>query len=220
MATTSVYLVDDVELLRRGLQIVIDGSENLCFAGAAADARTAINQAKQIRPDVIIMDIGLPDMDGIAATSQIKEGSPQSRVIILSGHDDMDFVFRAIAAGASAYCLKDSATNKLELAIKSVMSGAFWLDDRISGKVVECVSNQSKKMMEKQTVKQPNTPLSARELEVVQAICDGLQNKEISKRLNISVCTVRTHIVHIAEKLDSSSRTEIALKATRLGLVS
>lgn len=222
MANTSVYLVEDFELVRRGLQLVIDKSENLTLVGSASNGRTAVHQAATLRPDVVIMDIGLPDIDGITATAEIKQKSPETRIIILSAHQDLEWVLKAVAAGASAYCLKDSCTSKLDLAIRSVLSGALWLDEKVSGNVVDCVVTQRRSetvKKEQAEIRQMTPELSMREKEVLHGICDGLRNKEIGRRMGISISTVRTHIVHIAEKLQCSSRTEIAMKAHKLGLL-
>ena len=217
---SSVYIVEDLELLSRGLQLVIEKCPELKYVGTSASGKDAISRVSALCPDIVLMDICLPDIDGISATAAVKKNNPSTRVIILSATDDPETVLRAIEAGASAYCLKNAPNNKLRLAISSVLAGAFWLDDILAERVVECVSLQRKLNLKHVSCQNDLiSPISQREMEVLQHLCEGLRNKEIARRLGISVSTVRTHIVHITEKLGASSRTDIAMKAHRTGLI-
>jgi DNA-binding NarL/FixJ family response regulator len=217
-----VFLVEDHELLRDGLRAALQKDGQFEVVGEAADGLTAVHQINRIDPDVVIMDIGLPGIDGIEATRQVREKRPGTKVIMLTSHDNDQEIFASLAAGANGYCLKDLGADRLKRAILSVSEGAAWLDPRIASKVLTVFARDA--------AREPATPesgkgddlispLSLRETEVLKLMVDGLSNKEIADRLVIGVSTVRTHVEHILEKLAVSGRTEAAVKAMRRGLI-
>lgn len=217
---TRVFLVEDYDLLRDGLRVALERDGNFDIIGDAADGVTAIHKVENLRPDVVIMDIGLPQLDGISVTRELKKRCPEIKVIMLTSHDNDREIFGAFAAGAAGYCLKDVASQKLSLAIKSVAGGAVWVDPRIAGTVLNCLANKG--VDEKPAAPESTEDrleLSPREMDVLKLMTEGLGNKEIADRLIISVSTVRTHVDHILEKLAVSGRTQAAVKALKLKLV-
>lgn len=216
-----VFLVEDHELLRDGLRAALHRDGLFEVVGEAADGLTAVHKVASCDPDVVIMDIGLPGIDGIEATRQLREKRPGTRVIMLTSHDNDQEIFAALAAGANGYCLKDLGADRLKRAILSVSEGAAWLDPRIADKVLTIFAKESTQAPPVESEKDDGlvTPLSQRETEVLKLMVDGLSNKEIADRLVIGVSTVRTHVEHILEKLAVSGRTEAAVKAMRRGLI-
>lgn len=215
-----VFLVEDHELLRDGLRAALQKDGQFEVVGEAADGLTAVHKVSASDPDVVVMDIGLPGLDGIEATRQIREKRPGTRVIMLTSHDNEQEIFASLSAGANGYCLKDLGAERLKRAILSVSEGAAWLDPRIASKVLTAFSKEGTKTQAKDVGEDPLvSPLSQRETEVLRLMVDGLSNKEIADKLVIGVSTVRTHVEHILEKLSVSGRTEAAVKAMRRGLI-
>ncbi|MBX9722503.1 MAG: response regulator transcription factor [Candidatus Obscuribacterales bacterium] len=217
-ANIQIYIVEDQEILRSGISIALSRIEGFNVIGSASDGLTALHQIPDLRPDVVLMDISLPQMSGIEVTAILKQRNPELRVIILSSHEDELNVYSAFNAGASGYCLKDVPGENLQLAIRSVAKGATWVDDRVAAKILQCVDEQMKRISEKSKAPE-KVALSQREIEVIRHIADGLKNREIADRLKISISTVRSHINNMAEKLSVNTRTQIALRAQREGLV-
>ncbi len=215
-AKICVYIVEDQDLLRTGLQLALARFENIEIVGSAADGLTAVHQAVQLNPDIVLMDLSLPTLGGLEATAMMREACPNAKIIILSGHEDDENLFASLSSGASGYCLKSASHKKLKLAIESVMAGALWIDEKIANHIVNCVSEKKIKINLGTLCK---VTLSPREKDVLQGLTSGFSNKEIARNLSISNSTVRTHISNIAEKLDVSGRTEIALTALKFGMV-
>ncbi|MGD9680538.1 MAG: response regulator [Candidatus Obscuribacterales bacterium] len=214
----SVVIVDDQEIVRIGLKVLIDQSDGLQVVGLAQDGREAVLKVEQIKPDVVIMDIGLPLVDGIEATRLIKERFESIRVVMLTSHDDDRHVFAALGAGADGYCLKETPGNQLVMAVRSVAEGAAWLDPGIAMRVLKASARGAETRNEKAETNSITSTLSKRELEVLRLVVDGNSNQEIADKLVLSVETVKTHMRHIMEKLRVSDRTQAAVKAMREGL--
>ena len=222
-SAVKVFLVEDHELLRDGLRAALHKDGQFEVVGEAADGLTAVHKVVSADPDVVIMDIGLPGIDGIEATRQVREKRPGTKIIMLTSHDNDQEIFASLAAGANGYCLKDLSPDRLKRAILSVSEGAAWLDPRIASKVLTIFAKDG---IAAPAAVEPSakseeliSPLSQRETEVLKLMVDGLSNKEIADRLVIGVSTVRTHVEHILEKLAVSGRTEAAVKAMRKGLI-
>jgi DNA-binding NarL/FixJ family response regulator len=216
----SIFIVEDFDLLRDGLRASINKEDDMECVGEAADGLTAVHKVASVKPAVVIMDIGLPQMDGIAATREIRRQVPETKVVMLTSHDDDTEIFAAFASGASGYCMKDTASQTLKLAIRSVHQGAAWFDPRIASRLLnEMVTGNQSQPTIQPLAKTPDCDLSEREIDVLKLITEGLGNKEIATRLKINASTVRTHVEHILEKLCASGRTDAAVKALRLGLV-
>jgi DNA-binding NarL/FixJ family response regulator len=227
-----VLLVEDNELMRHGLRAVLDLSNEFEVVGEAEDGEQAVATCLSVNPDVVVMDIGLPVMNGIDATKKIKENQPQIPVVMLTSHENDTEIFAALSAGAAGYCLKDCASERIKTALASVSEGAAWIDPRIAGKVLKVFENPTAlvSLQSSQTIPALGSPgamtspsssdlLSHREKEVLRLMVDGASNKEISDKLIISVSTVRTHVEHILEKLAVSGRTQAAVKAMKEGLL-
>ncbi len=215
-----VFLVEDHELLRDGLRAALHRDGLFEVVGEAADGLTAVHKIVATDPDVVVMDIGLPGIDGIEATRQVREQRPGVKIIMLTSHDNDQEIFAALGAGANGYCLKDLGPDRLKRAILSVSEGAAWLDPRIAGKVLSIFGKEGVAPPSAESKKDDMiSPLSSRETEVLKLMVDGMSNKEIADKLVIGVSTVRTHVEHILEKLAVSGRTEAAVKAMRRGLI-
>jgi two-component system, NarL family, response regulator LiaR len=223
-----VLVVEDHEITRVGLRLMLDQAPDINIVGEAADGRQGVDAAAQFKPNVVLMDIGLPALDGIEATNQIKRSLPEVRVIMLTSHDNDRDVFAALSAGADGYCLKETPTTQLVLAIRAVADGAAWLDPGIASKVLrasvagaapnatrESSSNESNSP----AVEQKTSRLSQREIDVLKLVVEGMSNQAIAEKLYVSVETVKTHMRRIMEKLAVSDRTQAAVKAMREGLL-
>jgi DNA-binding NarL/FixJ family response regulator len=216
----SVLIVEDNELMRQGLSAVLERDGEFEVLGEAEDGISAVEMAKNLKPDVVIMDIGLPLMNGIDATRLVKQALPQVHIVMLTSHDNDNEIFAALSAGAAGYCLKDCASERIKTAVASVSHGAAWIDPRIAHKVLQAFENPApRKPVAGQVPLPPSELLSQREREVLKLMVDGATNKEISEKLIISVSTVRTHVEHILEKLAVTGRTAAAIKAMKEGLI-
>jgi DNA-binding NarL/FixJ family response regulator len=216
-ASTTIFLAEDHELMRDGLRAALTRQGKFEIVGEAADGAAAVAGIKKLRPDVVVMDIGMPVMDGIEAAKQVKQALPETKVVMLTSHDSEQEIFASLASGANGYCLKDLTGDKLILAISSVAEGALWIDPRIAKRVLDVMTFPPAAAVSAEG--NASIPLSQRETEVLRLMVDGLTNQEIAARLIIGVSTVRTHVQHILEKLAVSGRTEAAVKAMRNALI-
>ncbi len=216
----SILIVEDQEIARVGLKVILENSYGFQVCGLAQDGKEAVSMALGMKPRVVLMDIGLPVMNGIDATKAIKNEEPSVRVIMLTSHDDDRHVFAALSAGADGYCLKEAPAQQLVMAINAVNEGAAWLDPGIASRVLKSIGESSGREGDKeQAERAQNCNLSTRELDVLRLVVDGKTNQEIADSLVLSVETVKTHMRHIMEKLAVSDRTQAAVKAMREGLV-
>lgn len=208
-----VMIVDDHETIRRGLIIFLEVFEDLVLVGEAGDGHEAVRLYQEIAPDVILMDLVMPEMDGIEAIGQIVAEQPEIRILVLTSFAADDKVFPAIKAGAQGYLLKDSDPQELIQAIYQVHQGESSLHPTIAHKLLQELSSPSE---------QPPTPdpLTPREVEVLRLVAQGHSNQGIADILVISEATVRTHVSNILGKLHLASRTQAALYALREGLAS
>lgn len=224
----SVLIVEDHEFTRLGLKLSLEQDTSLEVIGEAADGEEGLNKTTELRPDVVLMDIEMPQMDGIEATKKIKEAMPETRVIMLTSHKSDQSIFAALSAGANGYCLKNISAEQLAAVIKMVTDGAVWLDPGIANRVLSAysLSESGSHTVAPRTAqsasgkqKQNNITLSPRETEVLRLVADGLSNQKIAQRLGLGLETVKTHMRHIMEKLAVSDRTEAAVKAMRQGIM-
>jgi DNA-binding NarL/FixJ family response regulator len=219
----SVFIAEDHEITRVGLRLTLEQLSGFKVVGEANDGRLAVDNILSMKPEVVLMDIGLPTMDGIEVTKKVKELAPDCKVIMLTSHDSDRDVFAALAAGADGYCLKEVSGTQLAMAIRCVADGAAWLDPGVASRVLKACAvggnvPQAAVSMTKQQSGAQQT-LSQRELDVLKLVVDGLSNQEIADKLVVSVETVKTHMRHIMEKMAVSDRTQAAVKAMREGLV-
>ncbi len=227
-----VVLAEDDEPTRFWLKLTLQQSQLFEVVGQAGDGRTAVDLTVQNKPDLVLMDIGMPIMDGVEAARLVKESLPDTKVIMFTSHDTDDSVFAALSAGADGYCLKTLTAEQLLKAVSSVMDGAAWLDPGIARKVLKAASHgvapkdpkeqeESKDAKEGAASASSGNPfaLSQREMEVLQLLVEGLSNQEIADKLCLGTETIKTHMRHIMRKLSVSDRTQAAIKAMRQGIV-
>jgi NarL family two-component system response regulator LiaR len=213
MPPIRVLLVDDHAILRKGIRALLSTEPDIAVAGEASDGQEAMSQAAALQPNVILMDLVMPHLDGIEATRRITTQQPDVRVLVLTSFVADDKVFPAIKAGALGYILKDTGPDDLVRAIRQVHRGKPALEPEIARKVLFELAQPSK---------QPPTPdpLTGRELEVLRLLAQGKSNREIAEDLVLAEMTVRTHVSHILAKLHVASRTQTALYALKEGLAS
>ena len=207
-----VLVVDDQMLFRTGLCSLLAADDRVTVIGQAADGADAVKEAIRLRPDVVLMDLRMPNVDGIAATQQIVERVPGARVLILTTFESDSQVLQALKAGASGYVLKDSSAAAIVNSITAVMSGEKVMSGAVANRVLEMLTGTS-------TPKEFYDGLTDREVEILRLLASGTGNKQIAYRLKISEKTVRNHVSNMYEKLGIYDRTQAVLYAVRKGLV-
>jgi DNA-binding NarL/FixJ family response regulator len=206
-----ILIADDHELVRQGLKAVLEIEDGIEIVGEASSGRMAIDKALELNPDVILLDLRLPDIDGVEVCAQIKQAKPDVKVVILTTFDEAEDIQGAMRAGASSYILKDIAPSDLVQALDAINKGKTVLDPGVADKLLKPVMSRKAVLY--------TEILSDRELEVLELMAEGMKNKEIAERLWISQTTVKTHVSHILQKLGQSDRTQAILRGIRLGLV-
>lgn len=215
MKKLRVLLADDHTVMRTGLRALLERQCNLEVAGEAENGRDAVSLSTSLRPDVIVMDVGMPLLNGIEATKAILKQAPSTGIVILSMHSDESYVMRALHAGARAYLLKDSAASELLAAIDAVSRGKSFFSSAISRLLAE----DYVRVLRQKGVVDSYDLLTAREREILQLLAEGKTNKEVASELNISPYTVETHRGHILEKLNLHNPAELILYAVRKGII-
>lgn len=216
--TIRVLLVDDQALFREGLETLLSVYDDIQVVGRAGNGREALDVAAKVRPDVVLMDVRMPVLDGVRATSLLKKAQPHCKVIVLTTFDDDEYIFEALRSGAVGYLLKDVASVQLVEAIRSAARGESVLEPSVAAKVISEFTRVSSMVPSKQ-MDSLVEPLSEREVEILACIASGASNKEIAHQLHIAEGTVKNHITHILGKLGVRDRTQAALKARELGLL-
>ena len=209
----SILIVDDHVLVRRGIRAFLETQPGLEVCAEAGSGREAVRLVAEQAPDIVLMDLLMPDLDGVEATRQIKRISPRSQVIILTSYHEDEHIFPAIRAGALSYLIKDVHPEELAEAIRKAAAGEAVLNPRVAARLVQEVQGA------RQNPANPFTELSERELEVLQWVANGLNNAEIAARLVIGEKTVKSHVSNILAKLHLADRTQAAVLAWRSGLV-
>jgi two-component system, NarL family, response regulator LiaR len=212
-APIRVLIVEDDPMMQLGLEQTLSTTPGITVIGQADDGYRAVEEAKRLKPDVIVMDIGLPRQDGIAATRQIKEAMPEVHVVMLTSHTTENEVIGALSSGADAYCVKGTTVDRLLTAIEAAQEGASYLDPLVARQVMDHLKPTAS--AEAGIVGQ----LSQRELEVLKLMVEGLSNPEIAAALYLSPNTVKTHVRGIMNKLAVDDRVQAAVVALRAGLV-
>ena len=212
-ATIRVLIADDHEIVRKGIRALLATKRDIQVVAEAGDGAEAVAQARLHSPDVVLMDLMMPKMDGIQATREITAGQPKTRVLVLTSFAADEQIFPAIKAGALGYLLKDSGPQELIQAIRQVARGESSLEPSVARKVLAELSSPSQKPL-------TPDPLTARELDILRLIAQGKSNKEIAQQLTIAEETVKTHVSNILGKLHLASRTQAALYALKEGIAS
>jgi two-component system, NarL family, response regulator NreC len=216
MDNLRILLADDHNILRDGMRLLLERQPGFEVVGEASDGREIVDLAREQRPDVIVMDIAMPNMNGIEATRRIVENHPETGVVILSMHYDESYVLRSLKAGAKAYLLKDALKAELISAIRAVSEGRSFFSPKIS----RVLQEDYIEALGRKDADDSYELLTSREREVLQLVAEGKTNKEIAGILNVSMYTVDTHRTHILQKLNLHSVPELILYAVRKGIIS
>lgn len=218
MTAIRVLLVDDQALFREGLETLLSVHKDILVVGQACNGQEAVEVAAKVQPDVVLMDVRMPVLDGVRATGLLKKTLPRCRVIVLTTFDDDEYIFDALRTGAVGYLLKDVASVELVEAIRATARGDSILEPSVAAKVIAEFTRVSS-IVPSEQMEQLVEPLSERELEILSWVARGASNKEIASQLHIAEGTVKNHITHILGKLNARDRTQAALKARELGLL-
>ncbi len=210
-----VLLADDHTILRAGLRMMIDAQPDIEVVGEASDGRQALAEAQRLQPDIVLMDITMPEMNGIEATRQIKRALDSTRVLILTMHENEEYLFQVLRAGASGYILKEAAGAELISASRIVCSGRFYMSPSAQSMMVGDYLQRVRSGEERDSY----SALTEREREILKLVAEGHTNNQIAERLVISPKTVDTHRTHIMDKLNLHSRAELVKYAMRRGLL-
>ena len=213
----TILILDDHPMFREGLKAIIEGDTGFEVIGEASNAREGLRMARNIKPDLVLMDISLPDQSGIQLTYEIRESLPNVQVMIVSMHSKIDYIAGAFQAGASGYMVKESASEKLLHGLESILKGEYFLDSFIFPQLVDILKTFSNK--ETEVVDEGYNTLSEREQEVMVMLAEGLPINVIAERLFISPKTVKNHRASIMNKLDIHSAYELMHYAAKIGLI-
>lgn len=213
MSKIRVLIADDHAILREGLRSLLALQDDIEVVGEAADGQAALDLTRQLQPDIVLMDIAMPGMDGLEATRRLKQEHPATRVLILTQHDNREYVFSLLQAGAAGYVLKKAGGAEVINAIRSVHQEGAFLPPGIAREVME-------RYIQRPVEETGRPHLTEREKEVLRLVAEGKSNKEIAELLCLSVKTVMAHRTNIMEKLDLHSRTELVKYAIRQGIIS
>jgi DNA-binding NarL/FixJ family response regulator len=212
-----VLLVDDQKLMREGLRVLLELEPRLDVVGEAADGQAALEAYAALQPDVVLMDIRMPGMDGVEATWRLRERWPQARVIILTTFDDDEYVFEGLRAGALGYLLKDVSGQELAEAIRTVVAGGALVEPSVARKVLAEFARLAP------PARPPEEglpePLTGRERDVLRLLALGLSNREVAARLSLAEGTVKNYVTAILQKMGVRDRTQAAVRARELGLI-
>lgn len=224
--TTRIVLADDEELIRFGLMGILSREEDMEVVGEASTGSEALRLCRNLRPELVLMDVEMPEMDGLSATRQLKEELPTISVLILTAHDNPDYMLEAVQAGAAGFLLKESALQHVASAVRTLMNGEPLLDQELAVRLLRRLSPQVEEagsreaQVDEELRAKMLEALTDRELEILDLLSSGMSNQQIAQQLFLSLSTVKTHVHRIISKLEVSDRTQAAVRAIRLGLVS
>lgn len=221
----SILIVEDHSLTRFGLKTAFETEENIINVFEAPNAQIAFDIIEKETIDIVIMDLGLPDIDGLEATKVIKQKHPKIKIIILSSHENGEEVIKSLRAGAASYCTKDIEPEKLIYTVDSVMKGAAWFDPKVAKYVLNAIGQADFEKIqiapneEATPITNNEINLTSREKQVLALIADGSTNNEIAQKLNVSINTTKVHVCKILQKLSVNDRTQAAIKAMKNNLI-
>lgn len=216
MRKIRILLADDHQLMRSGIRLMLERESDLSVVGEASDGREAVALAKSLRPDVVVMDIGMANLNGIEAAQQVTQNRPEVAIVMLSMHSDESYVLRALKAGARGYLLKDSAEADLIKAVHAVAGGKSFFSPAVS----KVLLDDYVRKLKRSGADDAYDLLTPREREVLQLVAEGKSNKDIANLLNLSVYTVESHRSNLMEKLNLRGLPELILYAVRKGIIS
>ncbi|HEY8530753.1 MAG TPA: response regulator transcription factor [Limnochorda sp.] len=214
MTPIRVLIVDDQQMIREGISLILKSHPDIEVVGEAANGREALAKVEETQPDVVLMDISMPELNGIDATAMVKRRFPKVKVLTLTVHDAEGYILQLLRAGASGYIVKKAAGDELVEAIRAVHRGDYYLHPTVTRQVIEEYMRQIR-----EGTRGPEDLLTARERQIVQLAAEGYKNREIAERLNISLKTVETHRANIMQKLNISDRVELVRYAIRAGII-
>jgi DNA-binding NarL/FixJ family response regulator len=212
MKSIRVLIADDHPVVREGLSAMLSKQEDIQVVGEAENGLEAVAKARELRPDIVLMDLRMPEIDGVAAMRRIRTEDADIKFIVLTTYDTDEYIFKGIEAGARAYLLKDAPREELFRAIRAVFRGESLIEPAVAGKVLDRFAELSRQF-------EATEGLSERELEVLELMAHGAANKEIAGSLGISGSTVKTHIQSIFQKLEVNDRTKAVTQAIRKGII-
>lgn len=209
-----LVLADDHDLVREGLYLVLSREPDLEVVGEASDGREAVEVCRKLKPDLVLMDVRMPEMDGLEATREIKREQPSVSVLVVTTHENPDYLLEALKAGAAGYVLKGATQREIITTVRQVLRGESALQPELAARLLRRLANEGPT-----DVAAPAEQLTPREREVLRLVAQGRTNQEIGRELTLSVSTVKTHLEHIIAKLGVSDRTHAAVRAAQLGLL-
>lgn len=212
MEAIKILIADDHPVVREGLSAMLDKEQDIQVVGEAENGVEAVSKAKALKPDIVLMDLRMPQLDGVEAMRQIRTENPGIKFIVLTTYDNDEYIFKGIEAGARAYLLKDAPREELFKAIRAVYRGESLIQPAVAGKVLDRFAELSRQA-------QVPEALSEREIEVLKLMAKGAANKEIAAELFITESTVKSHIANIFQKLEVNDRTEAVTQAIRKGII-
>ena len=215
MDSIKILIVDDHEVVRDGLSVMMGRQEDFAVMGEASNGLEAVEKARELKPDVILMDLRMPELDGVEAMRRIREQDADVKFIVLTTYDTDEYIFDAIEAGAKGYLLKDASREELFQAVHAVHRGESLIEPGVQSRLLDRLAQLSRQA----TQTSSNDTLSGRETEVLQLMAHGSANKAIAAVLSISESTVKTHVSNIFQKLEVGQRTEAVTKAMSLGII-
>jgi DNA-binding NarL/FixJ family response regulator len=224
--TTRIVLADDEELIRFGLTGILSQEGDMEVVGEASTGGEALGLCRSLRPDLVLMDVEMPEMDGLSATRRLKEDLPTTSVLILTAHDNPDYMLEAVQAGAAGFLLKESALRRVAGSVRTLMNGEPLLDQELAVRLLMRLSPQGANApgrapeVDGELRAELLEAMTERELEILDLVAKGMSNQQITQRLFLSLSTVKTHVHRIISKLGVSDRTQAAVRAIRVGLVS
>ena len=212
-----ILLVDDQRLMREGLRILLKLEPDLEIAGEAEDGKAALDAYEALHPDVVLMDVRMPGMDGVEATWRLRERWPKARIVILTTFDDDEYVFEALRAGALGYLLKDVSGHDLAQAVRTVAAGGALIEPSVAAKVIAEFARMAPPARDVDAGLAE--PLSEREVQILRLLAGGLTNRQIAERMSMAEGTIKNYVTNILGKLGARDRTQAAIRARKMGLL-